>query len=69
MIERGSQGREDDSVYGYVNENGNVGHPGPQSGGQGEFYGLAHLQRPAYSMSIRPLELPPPSPRISACSR
>jgi hypothetical protein len=33
MIERGNQVREDDIVYGYVNENGNEGHPGQQSGG------------------------------------
>ena len=28
MIERGNQVREDDIVYGYVNENGNEGHTG-----------------------------------------
>ena len=32
MIERGNQVREDDIVYGYVNENGNEGHAGQQSG-------------------------------------
>ena len=43
LIERGSQVREDDSVYGYVNGNGNEGLSGQQRGGQGEFNGLAHF--------------------------
>ena len=43
LIERGSQVREDDSGYGYGHENGNEVHSGQQSGGQGEFNGLAHF--------------------------
>ena len=33
MIERGNQVREDNIVYGYVNENGNEGDSGQQRGG------------------------------------
>jgi len=33
MIERGNQVREDEAVYGYVNENGNDGEPGQQAAG------------------------------------